>query len=132
MPGLVGDYFGRANAGSIVGWVFALAGSLAAVGPFVAGAIYDATGSYRTAFVLSGLANLLSLGFVALLREPRRAAAAAPAPVTAPGDAEAESPQGLRPRSSLALAPPSPPRASGVRSARTCGTPSAPPDTTAG
>jgi hypothetical protein len=42
---LVGDLFGCAAAGSIVGFLFRLAGSLAAWGPLVAGAVYDRTGS---------------------------------------------------------------------------------------
>jgi MFS family permease len=70
MPGLVGDYFGRAHAGTIVGAIFALSGSLAAIGPFVAGLLYDATGSYRSSFVLSALCNLAALGLVAFLRPP--------------------------------------------------------------
>lgn len=64
-PALVGDYFGRASAGAIVGRMFATAGSMAAVGPFVAALIFDATGSYRIAFAiaagLNGLALLLAL-----------------------------------------------------------------------
>ena len=98
MPGIVGDYFGRANVGSIVGWVFTLAGSLAAVGPFAAGAIYDATGSYRTAFGLSAAANLAALALVALLQPPRRPEAARgddpPAVATVPDDAEADAAAG--------------------------------------
>ncbi len=63
-PGLVGDYFGRAHAGAIVGRMFAKAGAMAAVGPYVAALIFDATGGYRAAFAvaagLNGLAFLLS------------------------------------------------------------------------
>ena len=57
LPALVGDYFGRAHAGAIVGRIFGTAGSLAAVGPYVAQLILDSSGSYRMAFVLSGVAN---------------------------------------------------------------------------
>ena len=60
-PALVGDYFGRAHAGAIVGRIFATAGSLAAVGPYAAQLLVDATGSYRVAFMLSGVANGLAL-----------------------------------------------------------------------
>jgi len=70
MPGLAGDFFGRASSGAIVGLIFALSGSLAAVGPFVAGAMFDATGSYRTAFLLSALCNLAALALVGVLRPP--------------------------------------------------------------
>lgn len=57
LPALVGDYFGRDHAGAIVGRIFGTAGALAAVGPYVAQLLVDSSGSYRVAFVLSGLAN---------------------------------------------------------------------------
>lgn len=56
-PALVADYFGRVNAGAIVGRIFATAGSLAAVGPYAAQLLVDATGSYRVTFLLAGAAN---------------------------------------------------------------------------
>jgi MFS family permease len=74
MPGLAGDFFGRTSSGAIVGLIFALSGSLAAVGPFVAGAMFDATGSYRTAFLLSALCNVAALALVGVLRPPHREA----------------------------------------------------------
>lgn len=61
LPALVGDFFGRAHAGTIVGRIFATAGSLAAVGPYVAQLLVDASGSYRIAFLLSGGANAAAL-----------------------------------------------------------------------
>ncbi len=67
-PALVGDYFGRAHAGSIVGRMFASAGATAAVGPYVAALIFDATGSYRMAFVVS--AGLNGLAFLLATRLP--------------------------------------------------------------
>lgn len=75
-PALVGDQFGRVSAGTIVGMIFAGAGSLAAIGPFVAAALYDATNSYRVAFLLCGAANIGALVLVSLLRPPRLPAAA--------------------------------------------------------
>lgn len=66
-PALVGDEFGRRHAGTIVGAVFASAGSLAAVGPFFAAFLYDHLGSYRVAFGLGAGANLVSLLLVPLL-----------------------------------------------------------------
>jgi MFS family permease len=71
-PAIVGDQFGRLHAGSIVGAIFASAGSFAAIGPYVAAAIYDATSSYRVAFLLCAGANGLSLAMVSLLRPPKR------------------------------------------------------------
>ena len=66
-PALVGDRFGRAHAGAIVGVLFAGAGSVAAVGPFVAAWIYDRSGSYRSAFWLSALVNLVGVALVGRL-----------------------------------------------------------------
>ena len=67
-PALVGDYFGRAHAGAIVGGMFATAGTGAAVGPYVAALIFDATDSYRMAFVVSAALN--ALAFALALRLP--------------------------------------------------------------
>lgn len=61
LPALVGDYFGRAHAGAIVGRIFATAGSMAAVGPYVAQLLFDASGSYRVAFLLCAGANAAAL-----------------------------------------------------------------------
>lgn len=71
-PALAGDFFGRASAGAIVGMIFAAAGAPAATGPFVAGFLFDATGSYRVAFVLGAIVNLASLGLLTQLRPPAR------------------------------------------------------------
>ncbi len=61
LPALVGDHFGRAHAGSIVGRVFATAGAMAAVGPYVAQLLVEALDSFRLAFALSGAANAAAL-----------------------------------------------------------------------
>lgn len=71
-PALVGDQFGRLYAGAIVGTIFASAGALAAVGPYLAATLYDATDSYRLAFALGALVNAGSLLLVAILRPPTR------------------------------------------------------------
>ena len=70
-PAIVGDFFGRTHAGSIVGCLFMLAGSMAAWGPLGAGALYDATGSYRAAFLLAAGFNLLAVALLAACRPPR-------------------------------------------------------------
>jgi MFS family permease len=72
LPALVGDQFGRRSAGAIVGQIFAGAGAMAAIGPYVAAALYDATASYRVAFLLSGACNAVALVLATLLRPPRR------------------------------------------------------------
>ena len=69
-PAIVGDFFGRAAAGALVGFLFMLAGSMAAWGPLGAGAIYDATGSYTVAFLLAAALNAVALGLLAATRPP--------------------------------------------------------------
>ena len=76
-PALVADYFGRANAGAIVGRMFAAAGSTAAIGPYVAALIFDASGSYRAAFAIAAGLNGAALVLAMLLPRP------APAPLPA-------------------------------------------------
>ena len=71
-PSIVGDYFGRLKAASVIGAIFTLSGIAAAFGPFVGGYIYDLTGAYRTAFILGFLTNILALILVFISRPPRR------------------------------------------------------------
>src|SRR2546430_13968617 len=61
---IVRDFFGRSQAGELAGFLFALAGVMAGWGPLVAGAIYDATGSYDLTWMLS---TLLNVGAIVLL-----------------------------------------------------------------
>ena len=69
-PAIVGDFFGLVSVGAIVGFIFAVAGSTAAFGPYIAGYIYDASGSYETAFLLAAGLNLLGLGVLFFVRKP--------------------------------------------------------------
>ncbi|MEL7158510.1 MAG: MFS transporter, partial [Actinomycetota bacterium] len=78
-PALVGDYFGRAHAGAIVGMMFATAGTTAAVGPYAAALIFDATDSYRAAFALAAGLNGVAALVALLLPATTDAAPAAPA-----------------------------------------------------
>ena len=71
-PAIVADFFGREQAGSLVGLLFAMSGSMAALGPVGAGFIYDRTGSYGPAWVASAVLNLAALGLLAWARPPRR------------------------------------------------------------
>lgn len=73
-PALTGDYFGRTHAGAIVGRIFATAGAVAAVGPYVAQLMFDALGSYRWVFAVCALANLAGWAVALLLPKPRAAA----------------------------------------------------------
>ena len=70
-PPLVGDFFGRAHAGSIVGALFAIAGSTGGIGPWLAGALYDATGGYTVTWTLCASLNVLALVVFTRARPPR-------------------------------------------------------------
>ncbi|WP_250516324.1 MFS transporter [Caballeronia sp. INDeC2] len=63
-------YFGLRAFGQIYGYLFAVFTVGSGVGPFVMGAAYDATGSYRPA--LTGFVVLLACASLLLLRLPRR------------------------------------------------------------
>jgi OFA family oxalate/formate antiporter-like MFS transporter len=71
-PALVGDFFGRAHVGAIVGFIFALAGSPAAFGPLIGGYIYDVSHSYSIAFELSAALNLAALLLLFMLKKPEK------------------------------------------------------------
>lgn len=69
-PAAVVDYFGREQAASLAGLLFALAGSMAAWGPLAAGLIYDRAGSYQLAWWLGAGFNALALVLLAVARPP--------------------------------------------------------------
>ena len=66
----VADAFGREQVGTLAGLLFALAGSMAALGPVVAGFIYDRAGDYQLAWWLSAGCNGLALLLLASFRVP--------------------------------------------------------------
>ncbi len=70
-PAIVGDFFGRMAVGSIVGFIFAVAGSPAAFGPLLAGYVYSLTGSYTVVFNLSAALNLTALALLFFLKKPQ-------------------------------------------------------------
>ncbi len=69
-PAIIGDFFGRARAGALVGAIFGIGGPFGAVGPLMAGTIYDATGSYVPAFVVAATLNAGALLALVLARAP--------------------------------------------------------------
>jgi MFS family permease len=70
-PAIIGDFYGRMAVGAIVGFIFAFAGSPAAFGPLIAGYVYNSTGSYHSAFVLSAALNVVALSLLFLLKKPQ-------------------------------------------------------------
>jgi MFS family permease len=69
-PALVGDFFGRTHAGSIVGALFAIAGSTGGIGPWLAGALFDATGGYTLTWAVCAALNALALVFLTRAHPP--------------------------------------------------------------
>ncbi len=69
-PAIVGDYFGRLKAASIIGAIFTLAGVSAAIGPLVGGYIYDVTKSYQLAFLLGLLTNVAAFILIFISQPP--------------------------------------------------------------
>ena len=65
-PVIVSYLFGDKNSGAILGALGTVAGIGGALGPYTAGYIYDLTGTYDQAFLLSGGMTFLSL-FLSLL-----------------------------------------------------------------
>ena len=63
--GILGEFFGMRSLGELIGIVFAAAYVSAAVAPYVAGFIFDVTGSYFIAFLL--LIGILLCGGLAAL-----------------------------------------------------------------
>jgi MFS family permease len=70
-PAIIGDFYGRMAVGAIVGFIFAFAGSPAAFGPLIAGYVYNSTGSYHSAFILSAALNVVALSLLFLLKKPQ-------------------------------------------------------------
>ena len=68
---LCAELFGRKHVASVVGVLFAIAATPSALGPWLAGWLYDATGGYRMAFVIAVGLNLVSLGLSLLLKHRR-------------------------------------------------------------
>jgi cyanate permease len=70
MPIIIGDYYGRAHYAQILGVIFAISIAAESAAPAVAGAVYDATGIYTTAFVIVAAFSLAGLICVLLARRP--------------------------------------------------------------
>jgi len=69
---MVADHFGLSSHGVIMGAVIMLGGSAGmAVGPVVAGHIFDVTGSYQTAFIIYGIISIIGLILMFLLKPAR-------------------------------------------------------------
>ncbi len=74
LQGLVADVFGARSLGKILGGITVLDATGGALGPWVTGALFDATQSYRLGFGV--IVVLIAIALVAILRVrlPERAA----------------------------------------------------------
>jgi MFS family permease len=70
MPNLFGAYFGRTHYARIIGWTTPVVTLSAAVSPYLAGALYDATGKYTVPFSINIALIVLAIG-IALKLRPR-------------------------------------------------------------
>ena len=77
IPAMQADYFGRKWFATIRGMMAPIATISVVSGPLAVTAIRDLTGSYEPAFFALGVANVLALGFVVIIRRPRGEAFAA-------------------------------------------------------
>jgi len=74
LQGLVADVFGARSLGRILGGITVLDATGGALGPWITGALFDASGSYRLGFaVIVGLVAV-ALAAILLVRLPRQAA----------------------------------------------------------
>jgi MFS family permease len=71
MPAVISDVFGGARFGSIFGALHLANAMGGAVGAWLAGTVFDATGSYRISFLTAGVAAALAIGAVSLARPAR-------------------------------------------------------------
>jgi len=71
LPTFIGGYYGRTHYAQILGVIFPLGIVAEAVGPVLAGAIYDATATYTPAFAIVATFSLVGLVCAALVRPPK-------------------------------------------------------------
>jgi OFA family oxalate/formate antiporter-like MFS transporter len=64
---LLGEYFGRAAFGRLIGLVLGIASIGGIVGPTLAGIIFDMTESYHHAWIFLGIASSVSVLFILLI-----------------------------------------------------------------
>ena len=69
-PAMVGELFGFSRLGTILGMEMIFYGIGGALGPFLAGHIFDTTGAYTIAFTLAALAMLVAAVLSLFLKQP--------------------------------------------------------------
>jgi len=72
MPTFVGDYYPRERYAQVLGVVLPFQVCSNAVATIIAGAVFDATGTYTPAFITAACFSLAGLVFVFMARKPKR------------------------------------------------------------
>ena len=68
--GLLSEFFGLRSAGEIIGITSAVAAMVGAAGPYMAGALYDSTGSYFINFIVLAVLALIGGSIICLMKNP--------------------------------------------------------------
>lgn len=68
MSPIVAELFGLSSHGAIFGFTFLMGEIGEAIGPVVAGGIFDVTGSYQWAFIFSAVISILGIALSSLVR----------------------------------------------------------------
>ena len=71
LPAIQADYFGRKWFATIRGMMAPIGTVAVVAGPVLAGSIHTLTGSYRPAFFVLAVANVVALVFIVITRRPR-------------------------------------------------------------
>ena len=72
---IIGDYFGRRNYGSIVGIISSVNAVFGALGPVFVGLVFDATDTYRPAFITLAILVAFAMPLTLIMERPGRVAA---------------------------------------------------------
>lgn len=72
IPAITGEFFGTKNLGAIIGFMGFGPTIGGALGPFLAGYIFDVTGSYYFAFLLGVAATIMATVFAIQTKKPER------------------------------------------------------------
>jgi len=70
-PTIIGAYYGRAHFARIMGMIFPVSYVFLAAGPAVGGAVFDAFGTYKPAFIILIVFSFIGLMCAFLARQPK-------------------------------------------------------------
>ena len=70
--GILGEFFGMQSLGELIGITTALNGIVASFAPYMAGFVFDITGSYFTAFMILTILLLIGSIITVVIKNPER------------------------------------------------------------